>query len=217
MRRILALFLLLAACLAGNAQSLKIGIFADPMVGWLSTESRTAEADGIRLGIDGGLLLDKYFQKNYAFQTGVSIGTQGGKILFTEDKPVLTYGEYDTLSAGTSLDYKFNFITVPLGLKLKTNEIGYFSYFTRLGFTNQFTIGTKGSSTDGSLNKDPVEDEIFFYNLSYFFGIGLMYSISKDTALSIGLNYNNGFINLSKEDGTKLFSRSISLRMGIIF
>jgi hypothetical protein len=217
MRKIMLVSLFLVIGLTGEAQSLKIGIFADPMISWLSADSRVAEADGVKFGIDGGLLLDKYFQKNYAFQTGISIGTQGGKILFTEDRPVMTYGTYDTLYAGTSLNYKINFITLPLGLKLKTNEIGYFSYFTRLGFTNQFSIGTRGTSSDGSLNKDPLEGEIFLYNLSYYFGIGMMYSISKDTALSIGLNYNNGFINLSKDDATKMFSRSVSLRLGIIF
>lgn len=200
-----------------SAQSLKIGVFADPMVSWLRPESRTIHGDGIRMGIDGGLLLDKYFQKNYALQTGVSLGTQGGTLYSDEETVFLSYGEYDTLVAGTSVDYTLNFITVPLGLKLKTNPIGYFSYFARLGFTNQFTIKSLATSSDGTLNKNTIEDEIFFYNLSYFIGIGVQYNISKDTALNFGINYNHGFINLAKDEDLKLFTRTLSLRAGIIF
>lgn len=198
-------------------QSIRIGVFADPMLSWLTPESRTSQSDGSEIGIDGGLILENYFQKNYALQSGISIGTQGGSILFEEDKTFDSYNEELIVSAGSTVDYKLNFITVPIGLKLKTNEIGYFSYFTRLGFTNQFTIKSKASSSDGILQDDTIENEIFFYNLFYYFGFGLQYNISKDTALLAGLNYNNGFINMSREDGLKMYTRSVSLRVGIIF
>ena len=207
----------LLICSYAFAQELKIGVYADPMYSWISAESRTVRNEGSKIGIDGGLIIDKYFQKNYALQTGVSIGTQGGELLFDEEKAFLSYGVIDTLPAGSIVDYKLNYISVPLGLKLKTNEIGYFSYFTRLGFTNQVKLKARATSDNGILNKSVVEDEIFFYNLSYFIGLGLQYGISQDTYLNFAVTYNNGFINLSREEGVKLYTRSVSLRLGIIF
>lgn len=209
--------MLLVGLTASFGQGLKIGVYAEPQISWLSPESRTVHREGAKLGIDGGLVLDKYFQKNYAFQTGIAIGTQGGSLLFDEQTTFTSYGSIDTLGPGTDVDYKLNYITLPIGLKLKTNEIGYFSYFARLGFNNQFNLKSKVTSNEGTLNKSVVEDEIFFYNLSYYVGAGFQYHINKDAALSLALTYTNGFINLSRKEEMKLYSRAVSLRMGIIF
>jgi hypothetical protein len=209
--------ILLLGTSINQAQGLKIGVYADPMYSWLNVESRTAHTDGASIGIDGGLVLENYFKRNYALQTGISLGTQGGGILFDEQKTFLSYDVTDTLPAGTTVDYQLNYISVPLGLKLKTNEIGYFSYFARLGLNNQVKLKVRATSSDETLDKSVIEDEVFFYNLSYYIGIGIQYSISKDTAFNLALTFNNGFINLSLTDGIKYFTRSVNLRLGIIF
>ena len=200
-----------------GGQALKIGVYADPMISWFAPESRTVHSEGTVIGIDGGLMLNKYFQKNYAVETGISIGTQGGSLLFDDEVVFTSYDVDDTLDAGTSVDYRLNYITVPVGLKLKTNEIGYFSYFARLGFSNQFNIKAKASSSEGTLNDSDIGDEIFFYNLSYYFGAGIHFNISEDTALLLGVNYINGFINITREDGLKTNTRAVTLRLGVIF
>lgn len=217
MRRVFLFAMLMAGGCLLYGQELKIGVFADPLVSWFASESRSVHAQGAKLGIEGGAMVDNYFRKNYALQTGIALGTQGGRLLFDEPKAFLSYGENDTLPAGTVVRYSINYIAVPLGLKLKTNEIGHASYYTRLGFSNHFNIKTKASSDDQTLNKSLIENEIFFYNLSYYLGIGCLYHINRDTSLDVALSYTNGFINLARQDDIKLFSRSVSLRLGIIF
>jgi hypothetical protein len=171
----------------------------------------------MKFGVRGGLIVDKYFQEHYAISTGLSIGTQGGSLRYSEETTIRVYNEEDTLPAGTTVDYRLNYITIPLGLKLKTNQIGYFSYFARLGFTNQINIKAKGTSSDGSLDEDDIKKEIFFYNLAYHFGIGLEYAISEDTAILFGINYHNGFIDITKSSDVKVHSRVLAIRLGVIF
>lgn len=217
MKRLLLLLFLLTIIQSLSAQQLKIGVFAEPQITWLKPDSRNIVSTGSAFGFDGGVLLTKYFQKNYAFQTGVSLGKVGGGMQFGNHITFTAYGEDTTLAPGTSVDYKLKYISVPVGLKLKTNQIGYFSYFARLGFLNQFNIDARATSSDNALDDSNISEEIFFYNLSYYFGIGAEYNISEDTALLIALNFNNGFIDITTDDNVKASTRSVSLRIGVIF
>ena len=217
MKRIILLLVLSFGTLYLYPQFAKFGVYADPQLVWLSPDSREVDNDGFKVGISGGLSIDKYFQKNYAVQTGIAIGTQGGKLVFDEETYVTSYDETDTLPAGTGVNYNLNYITLPIGLKLKSNQIGYFSYYARIGFTNQFNIKAKATSSEGTLDKDNIKDEIFFYNLAYHFGIGVEYNISKDTAIDFGISYHNGFIDVTKDDDYKIFARNLALRIGVIF
>lgn len=217
MKKAWCILLLACATLLSYSQSTKFGVFIDPQITWMGTQSRDVDSDGMRFCMRGGLIIDKYFQENYAFHTGISIGSQGGKLKFAEETEIHVYNELDTLPAGTSIDARLTYITVPIGLKLKTNQIGYFSYFARLGFTNQFNIKGIASSSDGSLDKDVITEEIFIYNLAYHFGIGLEYSIGEDTSLLFGINYNNGFIDVTKNKDVKVYSRVVAFRLGVIF
>jgi opacity protein-like surface antigen len=216
MKKIIPILLLLFCIKTTFAQEVKIGISLEPQLTWLSTDTKNVNKDGSYFGINGGLVLDKYFRKNYALHTGISIGTQGGGLRFDSPSTIETNDSTVRLPAHTSVDYKLQYITIPLGLKLRTNQIGYFTYYVLIGFTNQFKIKGKASSSDNTLSNDLINKEIGFYNLGYHFGAGAEYAISQDTALSFGLVYNNGFIDLTKNNGS-IKSRVLSLNVGIMF
>jgi hypothetical protein len=218
MKRVFCILVLASISIFSFSQKItKFGVFIDPQFTWMNPQSRTVDNDAMRFGIRGGLILDRYFQENYAISTGISLGTQGGSLRYIDSTTIKVYNEEETLPPGTTIDYKLNYITVPLGLKLKTNQIGYFSYFARIGFTNQFNIKATASSNDGSLDKDEIKKEIFFYNLAYHFGIGIEYAISEDTSLLFGVNYHNGFIDITNDEDVKVYSRVLAIRIGVIF
>jgi len=181
----------------------------------MSSESKKVGNEGSIVGINGGLSIDKYFQKNYALHTGLTIGSQGGKLRYTDSISFDVDGNLIKLDKGSVVEYRLNYITVPLALKLKTNQIGYFSYYAQLGFTNQFNIKAKASSGN-LLEKDIIKKEIRFYDLSYNFGAGIEYELSKETAFTIGIIYHNGFLDLT-DQSTKVVSRALTLSVGIIF
>jgi hypothetical protein len=196
-------------------QEFRIGVVVEPQITWLSSESKKVGTEGSVVGINGGLSIDKYFQKNYALHTGLTIGSQGGKLRYSDSISFDVDGNLIKLDKGSVVDYRLNYITVPLALKLKTNQIGYFSYYAQLGFTNQFNIKARASS--GSLlEKDMIKNEIRFYDLSYHFGAGIEYELNKETAFTIGIIYHNGFLDLT-DQSAKIVSRAVALSFGIIF
>lgn len=200
-----------------NAQSVSFGVHVDPQICWMSPEAREVNSQGSVFGIKGGLIIDRYFQDNYAFTTGINLGTQGGKLKFDYDFPVKVYDETDTIPAGTTLKYKLQYITVPLGLKLKSNQMGYSTFYVNLGFSNQLNLKAEGTTdnTDG-LSDDSIKEEIGWYNLGYYFGGGMEYALGKDTAILIGVIYHNGFLDITTAS-PRVYSRIVSLRVGVVF
>jgi Outer membrane protein beta-barrel domain len=216
MRKLAPVLFLVFCFTASFAQEVKLGVSIDPAITWLSSDTKDVKNDGSTFGISGGLVLDKYFKKNYALHTGISIGTQGGGLKFDSQSKIEGEDSTITLPAYTGVKYKLEYITIPFGLKLRTNQIGYLSYFALIGFTNQFNIKAKATSSNNALDNDLINKEIVFYNLAYHFGIGAEYAISQDTGVTFGLVYNNGFIDLTKNHGS-VKSRALTLSVGIMF
>lgn len=216
MKKVLFIGLLFGFILS-NAQDVKFGVHIDPKITWQAPEARDVQSQGSVFGFGGGLIIDKYFQNNYAFETGISMGTQGGKLKFGYDFPLEVYDDIDTLPAETTVNYKLQYITIPLGLKLKSNEIGYFTFFVNLGFTNQLNIKAKASTDNADgLNDDSIKKEINWFDMGYHFGGGIEYALSKDTSVLLGILYQNGFLDITTA-APRVNSRVLTIRTGILF
>ena len=121
------------------------------------------------------------------------------------------------LRPGTTVAYNLSYISLPIGLKLKTNEIGYFTYFAELGFNQQINIGSRASSTGNGLNKDNVPKETNLLNMSYFFGGGVEYNIGGQTSLLAGVFFNNGFVDVLSNNKHKAVLNYLTFRIGVLF
>ena len=119
MNRIILISSLICSYLTSQAQEVKFGVFVAPEVSWIMPDAKNITHQATVGGISGGILIDKYFQKNYALQTGLAIGTQGGEIAFTDPIEFTAYGEDTLLSTQSSVRYNLNYLTIPLNLKLK--------------------------------------------------------------------------------------------------
>ncbi len=145
----------------------------------------------------GDLIVETYFKPNYAFVSGLSLTSLGGNLMYKDSASLSTSsGRQCNHSGNTTVAYNLNLSVLPVALKLKSNEIGYFTYYAQMGFTPQFNIGSRATSTDDLLNKDNVSEEINLFNLSYFFGGGIEYNIGGQTSLITGIFFNNGFIDV---------------------
>jgi hypothetical protein len=104
-----------------------------------------------------------------------------------------------------------------MALKLKSNEIGYLTYFAELGFSPEVNIGSRATSTGGALNKDNVSKEINAFNVSFFFGGGIEKNIGGQTSLMGGIFFNNGFGDVLSADAHKAALNFVNIRFGIMF
>ena len=106
------------------AQGLSFSVVFDPQITWMSSDSKRIEKEGNNFGFGGGLIMDNYFTENYAFSTGLSILSTGGSLRFLDSLDFQFGGEQDTLPAGSTVKYDLRYLTIPLRLKIKSNEIG---------------------------------------------------------------------------------------------
>lgn len=212
------LFLLLFDVTTAFAQAdLRLGVNLDPMVTWLSPKTNRIEKDGARPGFGGGLMVEYFFRDHYGLVTGINLGINGGNLLYDDTTTFTTEDGSVRLPAGSSVAFNLSYLTIPIGLKMKTNEIGYFTYFAELGFKQHINVGSRATSTGSSLSKDLVSKEINLFNMSYYFGGGVEYNIGGQTSLLAGIFYNNGFVDVLSHGRHKAVANYLSFRIGILF
>ncbi|UCG27233.1 MAG: PorT family protein [Bacteroidales bacterium] len=218
----MALFLILAGhTLYMNGQGVRFGIFIDPQVSWMASDNKVVQNDGSRIGLNFGLEVHKYFADNYSFTTGVSLNNQGGKLTYDDPLPFRIQDQTDTLEAGTTITYKLQYVTIPLGLTLKTNEIGYMTYFAQLGIDPQINIKATGDSDSDRLDGDKIKDEVNLFNIGYHVGLGMEYSLGGNTAVVVGIIYKNLFLDITKDytdqPEDRVILHNIAIRIGLNF
>jgi len=177
---------------------------------------------------------DKYlftFGVGFAFNQGGTLQHDIGGDFWTnslsEDDPLRD------LPAGVNLKYGIQYVEIPIGLKLRTQEFGYLRYFVEPAFTLGLRTQARGSidgaggiSTEGI----DIKEDVSFFNLSLGIGGGIEYSLGENLSLIGGLSYQGGFTDISVDDGqqkadgqppvaedSKAKLNSITIRIGVMF
>ena len=220
----------------------RLGLQLSPHVSWLAPNSSEYKNDGIKLGVTYGLSTEFFLTKNYLFSTGFMISSLGGKVAYEG-----IYEDNNGVNVASAVEqsYAVRYIEIPMTLKLRTNQIGYMTYYGNFGLKSGVKFQSTSDFTYTDINNKPkVEDvntagDIFFMNMYLVVGAGVEYNISGNTNVVVGITYNNGFINqldkkLNEMDGDKaaldsngepLFSEKnasanlkyISLNIGLFF
>ena len=217
MKKYLFIAILALTTLNVFSQNTRFTVFVDPKFSWMSTDLKDIDSEGSKLGVNIGLNVDKFFAENYALMTGISIDNTGGKLIFSDEKKLKINGPDTTLTPGSSVNYKLQYINIPLGLKLKTNEIGYLTFFTHLGINGSINIKATAEVKDFELDNENISGEITLFNLGYYIGAGVEYSIGGNSSLVLGLTYTNGFLDITTESENKITLSNLAIRIGILF
>jgi len=207
------------------AQDKKVGfgLSATPALTWMKPDAeKVIKNDGVKTGFGYGLMLDFRIGDNYSLSTGLNvIGSKSQlKYLEFEDKDVYYAhgGVEDTLTPPFSVTYSLSYIEIPVHLLLKTNEIGYMTYFGQFGLATQIKTKAKGEATgvESWVDLEDVSDEIKVLNLGLSIGAGFEYSLGGNTKMIVALIYNNGFTDILKSDQL-VTAKSFGLKVGIMF
>jgi hypothetical protein len=233
---ILAIALFAAPALhAQSDESARFGIKISPSTAWLRPDSRGLKSDGNMFGYTFGLMSEFPIGTtgNYRFATGLFLNNGGGT--FTTDYTfVAAPGESEQVRPLRN-EVRLRYIDLPLTMKMMTNEIGYIRYFAQLGFTAGFNIRANADF------EEPIKDASGFYTLGFktieqenvssdynlfrgglVIGGGLEYNFSGQTAVLLGVTYNNGFTNILNgieinDRRARLFYDYLELTLGIFF
>ena len=189
---------------------LRFGFQASPSFSWLDSDDRNINSNGANLGLRLGIFGEYYFQENYAFTTGIGFAFgQGGTLLYDDPATLWTRTEDlnladDILPAGATLKHRIQYIEIPVGLKMRTKEFGYFRGFAEPQLTFNFRSKAIGDlEATGIVEEDlDIQPEVNALAMGWGFGIGGEYSVSTATALIGGIYFNRIFTDITDDNGT---------------
>jgi hypothetical protein len=213
---ILSLIILLSSFQL-SGQGISFSVVLDPQINWMHSDSKRIDREGTKFGFGGGLVIDNYFKENYAFSTGLFLQGMGGSLRFTDSLDFTAGGVRDTLPAGSTVKYNLQYVTIPVSLKLKSNEIGYFKFFAHLGVNAHLNVKATGDVEMAGIQGEDIRDEIRFFLMSYFIGSGLEYSLGGNTALIGGIYWTSGILDVSTNESYRAGLNGITLRIGVQF
>lgn len=198
----------------------RLSFTVNPSINWLSSDKQGVENGDVKMGFDYGVNADFYFDEEakYAFSTGVLINSTGGNLSYYQGADDINFAG-ETFASGTSFRYKLKYVEIPLVIKLKTSDFRRWSYWGQFGFSGSVNIQAKGESSDGTLTKKNINEEINLFNLALNVGVGSNFDLGGNNAITLGLIYKNGFIDVTSnnqfDDKTTL--NSLVLKLGLVF
>ncbi len=244
-----------------NVKNFRFGLKGNLSIDWMKPENQKKfVSNGSSLGYGWGAQLEYRLNKTASLVTGVGLQTSYGKIGFFEasSKDSVYYilnkdEEFQDFNTTNLLDstntafwlkdrkYKINYVTIPIALKMKTKEIGYFTYYGTFGLN--LGIKTKATVEDNVqlLNATTTNSDLdlnsgaSFARTGLIIGGGAEYTVSGSTALFFDLTYNYFFSNALdgddkylgvkdyttdtgfKEIKQKAIPGSVALTVGVLF
>lgn len=214
--------LLLACSLLLNSYIVKaqvrFSLFADPQLTWFTSDTRKFEPNGSIAGFNVGFTADKYFADRYAIFTGLSINNIGGNLKYKDIGYKLeTRDNTYTIPAGSNVKLKAQYLNIPVGLRFKTNEIGYVSFFAQVGVSGSVRLKASAWEDSNKVEKETITQQFKPVFGSYFIGTGIEYSLGGPSCLEVGVVYSNGITDVYNAGYGKISLGSLSLKIGIVF
>lgn len=210
MKKIAALlsFVFVISITAKAQADFQLGLNFSPNLGWFKAKTDNVTHEKTKLGFNFGVIGDFNIADNYAFSTGLNIVTIGGEISYPFVQEVAPIG---SISGRKTADVTIKYVEIPLTLKLKTNQIGYLTYYGQFGFglgvnydakaDVSFAYPTTSGGGNSSAKDVNYKDEINLLRASLIVGLGAEYNLSGNTSFIMGITFNNGFTNVLSKDG----------------
>ena len=214
----------------GNDKDFRFGLKVEPSFNWLKPDNaKDFTNGGLQLGFGVGAITDFKLAENIWLSTGFSLDFSGAKLNYLDNSndrdttgyyvdrdAILEISTMEGVDSAAYADYLFyqlntrayrvNYVNIPLMLKMKTNEIGYLTYYGQFGLLT--SIMTKARSTDdvtlngtvSSLEDYNIDSEVSLIKASLSIGGGFEYAISESTSAFVTVAYNYGFTSITKKE-----------------
>tara|TARA_B100000700_G_C15026534_1_gene848447 strand:- start:1226 stop:1816 length:591 start_codon:yes stop_codon:yes gene_type:complete len=178
----------------------RMGLYFAPAINFIQTDEKNTETKS-NIGIVYGYALEMSLNKNHYLESGFSISYKGGDMTRTVEI-------IDPEGVKTEThDYKVEYITVPLFVKMRSREVGYFHYFARIGPSMNFKIKDLISSEDTARR--------ISFDLSIF--LGAEYSLGGKTSVASSIFFTNNITNSIANKNRKALFHQLGIRLGFLF
>jgi hypothetical protein len=224
-------FILAVFAIATQAQDgkFRFGVYMAPGTSWMKPFENNVKKDGSKGAFGYGIAADYQFHDRYAFTFGLQVNHEGGKVIITDSTEISTAGVTYKLLTDKKIQYKMQYLEIPLAIKLRTKDYNNLRIFGQVGGAIGVPISSKwdyqvsGPGYTASVSKTKNLNEIIPVNLSMQLGVGAEYEIADKTNLYGGLFFTNGFTDVTKNKGDsklndgKISLSNLGLRIGVFF
>jgi Outer membrane protein beta-barrel domain len=190
--------------------------------------SKTKNHTGFLFGISA----DWNLNERYTAFTGLGLDWRGGSIASAHDSTAL---KADYLRS-TAVDYKWQYVTIPLGLKLKAAELDKLKIYAQTGVDLGIMVSQKGNYNGvlaSGLGATPISNSKLKgfangvpVNFGWSIGVGGEYKLNKSNSGYVTLLYRNGISDATapnlntagnKFNDGNIRTNTFSLRVGYYF
>jgi len=175
-------------------------------------------------GFNLGITYNRYFSPNYSFSSGVDIIKAGGRLI---NRQITNFelkdysGSVLTVQAGEAITYRITYLSVPLGIKLQTNQIGFGRFFTNLGFDPKIVIGGRADIPSLNIQGGNALPELNTFNLSFHIMAGMEYPVAVNNNFIVGIGFENSLFDVTADNGNQpsniITQKVLSFRLGMTF
>jgi opacity protein-like surface antigen len=220
----------------------RFGLFLGPTFNSFKPIASTAESNGAKysikknggnVGFSFGLTGELNMNERYTVFLGLGLDWRGGKIAVARTDSAVK----NDYVKSANVSYKHQFLTVPLGLKMKAFDFDKFKIFAQTSVDLGILLSQKGNyegvpSTGIAIKGENVKLAKLGYakgvpvNLGWSVGIGTEYALSEKNAAYAAILYRNGFVDAtspqSNNSGLKfadgnIRQNTIAIRIGYYF
>ena len=199
----------------GLGHKLNFGLSVAPTIDWMFPATTGFERSGSSFGMRYGLNINVNLtqRKNYYVSTGFMIERLGGKMKFIDNIAFpIPIDSFTVTTTGIDRHYKAHYLTIPLGIILKTKSMRNFFIVGNFGLYNSILLRASNSDTYTFSNWQTGEpeywtkqstpsSEVALFKESAYAGFGFEYSITKNCRAGIGVNYVHSLTNYFKGRG----------------
>lgn len=233
---IVAAFALLCLIPAAKAQNFAFGVYFDPQITWLhSDNNKKFDSHGALPTMCVGFDAEKFFATRYSVVSGLAFNIVGGKIIHMDNSIIKSVNSQYDLLPNADVKYRSQYLTIPLGLKFRSNEIGYTTIYASVGakanirlkgftWVDQMSVMPNAEGVHPEVAKEKTPEHFKGFWPAFYVQAGAEQSLGGSSSLQFGLTYTGGLmpiVNADKANGgdakTTITAHSIGLRIGFIF
>lgn len=199
------------------AQDYRYGIYMAPVISWFRTDVENVSNKGARGGFLFSISAERHLTDNWHFSSGLAYTSASSRLVNSDDSFFRFPDHTATIAAGETVIYRLQYISMPVGIKIKTHETGYFSYFAEFGLDPKVVINGRVDIPSIGIKGKGAMTETRRFNAGYHFTAGAEYSIDGNTSLILGLGYESTIFDITKDFETFETDRTTQKMLKFIF
>ena len=184
---------------AALAQDYRYGLYLSPMISWFGTDVDNVSNKGVRAGFGANITAERHLTDNWYFTSGLGFSSVSGRLVNSTSSFFRFPNHTSTIPEGEPVIYKLQYLSIPVGAKIKTTETGYLVYFAEFGLDPKVAVSKRVDIQSIGVDGERASGEIKSLNAGYHLIGGAEYSIDGNASLVLGLGYESNIFYTTRD------------------